>query len=1066
MDTNTNIGYKNISVYLNSTGKIVAFTAILYFLFAKLSQSIFISEINLPPFFPAIGFGTAIAIIFGRKAILGVAIGGFLFSISIFQNQLLNPISFHQFVIFLCICLLRSLIASLNTFLVFYFTQLWCKTKYPFNNSLHVLYFATSCLLGSVIASSVCIPFLSEGTFFSTDGLLLMWSNLIRANTLSIIVFAPFVLSWLHKEENNTKWSLLKKTEALILSVISITLSIYVFSSQTHNESILYLLLIWVAYRFGNRLITTTTLIIAIISIYFTSKKIGGFAFSDWNNDYFMLQLFLFVNMVSILFLKAILKEKENEETRLKISEQNLSLERNILKATIESTNGVSIFSLDTNLNYLSFNSVHENFMKNQHEASIKIGDNHIELISSEDKKKEFTSIYHNVLKGDNYTKEEKNTENIHSKIFKSPIRDKKNEIIGVTVIVTNITELKLKEIQLKKNNNSLNERIKELHCLFNITKILNNKILSKSEKLQACVQIIPAALQFPETAYSRIQFEGEEFLSDNYQKNDFQITQKIIINGEEFGCIEMGYFNAEKMKMDTIFLEEEIQLLETLSDIISKALETKIAEEKLTKSEESYRILFENIQDVFFKTSIKTKEILDVSPSCSTFNGITREELIGQNMSSIYSNKDKAQLMFQQIMTEHKVVDYNSEITIKGKSFYVSINAKIIFDSNGEPEFAIGSLRDITKRKLAEKNLKLSEEKFRSIYENFEDIYFRTSMTGTILDVSPSFEKHFKKPCSEALGGTVYDFYYDEKDRELFISKLKDQKQVNDFDVRFKDNEGNIIFLSFNARIIYDENGNSMYIEGSMRNINDRIAIQKEVIAKKRQLEFQNIELEQFAYIASHDLQEPLITVMHCISLLQDELCEILDEDQKQYLEFILSSTSRMQMLIKGLLDYSKIGKERINETIDCNEIVSTVLSDMTVSLKESNAIVEYNNLPIIQGSPTEMRQLFQNMISNANKFQRKGQQPKIKIAATKESDNWLFSIQDNGIGIKEQDIDKAFIIFKRLNNRDEYKGTGIGLSHCKKIIEHHGGKIWVESKFNEGTTFKWTFPIKQSSN
>jgi light-regulated signal transduction histidine kinase (bacteriophytochrome) len=249
------------------------------------------------------------------------------------------------------------------------------------------------------------------------------------------------------------------------------------------------------------------------------------------------------------------------------------------------------------------------------------------------------------------------------------------------------------------------------------------------------------------------------------------------------------------------------------------------------------------------------------------------------------------------------------------------------------------------------------------------------------------------------------------------------------------------------------------------MRNVNDRIAFQKEMLAKNRKLEFQNTELEQFAYIASHDLQEPLITVIHCIQLLQEEMGENLDEDQKQYLQFINSSTSRMQILVKGLLDYSRIGKERKTSRINCNEVVANVLQDMNVSLKESNAVVEYENLPIIEGNTTEMRQLFQNLISNANKFRRKDRQPKIKITAIKAENNWLFSIKDNGIGIEAEDMNKVFVIFKRLNNRTEYQGTGIGLSHCKKIIEQHKGKIWVESKFNEGSTFKWTFPIEQNS-
>ena len=145
----------------------------------------------------------------------------------------------------------------------------------------------------------------------------------------------------------------------------------------------------------------------------------------------------------------------------------------------------------------------------------------------------------------------------------------------------------------------------------------------------------------------------------------------------------------------------------------------------------------------------------------------------------------------------------------------------------------------------------------------------------------------------------------------------------------------------------------------------------------------------------------------------------------------------------------------------IDCNTIVSDVILDMKSSINESNAIIEYEYLPTIEANATEMRQLFQNIISNAIKFRKKENNPRVKISAVLEEKKWVFSVADNGIGIKKEDTDKVFVIFKRLHNRNEYQGTGIGLSHCKKIIEHHNGRIWVESKYNEGSTFKWTLPL-----
>lgn len=543
-----------IPKFLNSTTKIVAITAILYFLIAKLSLFIFVTEINILPFFPAIGFAIAAALIFGRKAILGVGIGCLLFSICLYKSDFQNATTFKEIAKPLILCVIRPIIACLNTYLVSYFTQLWCKSKYPFNNEKNVIFFAFAGLLGTFISVSLGFIPLGMTSYFSLNNSFLIWSNMLRGNALGTILFTPFVLSWLHNTKENIECTAAKKIEAFLLIISTLFLTLYIFESHANNESILFFLLIWAACRFGMKVITLVAIIITIIAIYCTGHHMGGFIFSGWNNDFLMLQIFLFVNMVSVLFLKAILKEKEDEKCKLKISEQAFNLEKNILQATIESPNEISISSMDIDLNYLSFNTNHKKYMKNEYGVDIKIGQNHIDLIKDGDQKKEIHSIFLNVLKGNTFSIEEKDATGKYWSITKSPIQDEKSKIIGVTTIVTNITELKSKEIQLEENNLTLNERIKELRCLFDISKIISNKALSKFEKMEACVQIIPKALQFPEIANCRIQFRDKKFVSENYQENDWQLIQKININGEECGWIEVGYFNASKLEKETVF--------------------------------------------------------------------------------------------------------------------------------------------------------------------------------------------------------------------------------------------------------------------------------------------------------------------------------------------------------------------------------------------------------------------------------------------------------------------------------------------------------------------------------
>jgi PAS domain S-box-containing protein len=248
--------------------------------------------------------------------------------------------------------------------------------------------------------------------------------------------------------------------------------------------------------------------------------------------------------------------------------------------------------------------------------------------------------------------------------------------------------------------------------------------------------------------------------------------------------------------------------------------------------------------------------------------------------------------------------------------------------------------------------------------------------------------------------------------------------------------------------------------ISAAIRDVTDKKKAESEIAAQNKKLQLQNKELEQFTYLASHDLQEPLRTLISFSSIIKEEYTGKLDEEFNQYIDFIYESSNRMQDLVKGLMDYSRIGKVKELAAIDCDKIIYEVLSDMSTVIKEKKAQITVSKLPVIYGYPTEIRLIFQNLISNSLKFTKKGSIPEINVNAKEVNDNWHFSIQDNGIGIDEKNISKIFKIFKRLNNRDQYEGTGIGLSHCEKIIDLHGGSIWVDSKLGQGSVFNFTIP------
>ena len=227
-------------------------------------------------------------------------------------------------------------------------------------------------------------------------------------------------------------------------------------------------------------------------------------------------------------------------------------------------------------------------------------------------------------------------------------------------------------------------------------------------------------------------------------------------------------------------------------------------------------------------------------------------------------------------------------------------------------------------------------------------------------------------------------------------------------------------------------------------------------------QIKSVNKELEEFVYVASHDLQEPLRTISSYIGLIGELYQDQLDDDALKYMKFVEEASERMKTLISDLLDYSRLGKEKVITKVNCNTIVKNITLDFGLYINENNALIKYDKLPTIIGFELELKQLFQNLINNGLKFRKNDVFPQIEIKAIDKPDHWLFSVRDNGIGMDAKYFERVFVIFQKLHNISEYKGTGIGLSVCKKIVEIHDGKIWVESELGKGTTFYFTITKK----
>ncbi len=295
----------------------------------------------------------------------------------------------------------------------------------------------------------------------------------------------------------------------------------------------------------------------------------------------------------------------------------------------------------------------------------------------------------------------------------------------------------------------------------------------------------------------------------------------------------------------------------------------------------------------------------------------------------------------------------------------------------------------------------------------------------------------------------------------ELFSAHVQSKGEVPfDSELRYYHKDGSIVWVFCRGKVIeWDNQGNPVRMLGSHINIT-HIKKEEETKLYLEKLEQKNKELQQFAYVASHDLQEPLRTIISFTDLMLEQYSGSIKGNADTYLRFISDASARMSNLIKGLLDYTRIGKNFEISELDTNLILKNLLNDLNTLIVERNAKFEIEQLPVISGLDIEIISLFTNLITNAIKYKKKGENPLIKIGATEETDHWKFHVEDNGIGIEKTHLKRIFLIFQRLHNKDEYAGTGIGLAHCQKIVELHGGKIWVESSPGLGSTFYFTIP------
>ena len=376
--------------------------------------------------------------------------------------------------------------------------------------------------------------------------------------------------------------------------------------------------------------------------------------------------------------------------------------------------------------------------------------------------------------------------------------------------------------------------------------------------------------------------------------------------------------------------------------------------------------------------------------------------------------------------------------------------------------------LGEVAGRRRAIEELQQAETKYRTLLQSTDQGIYGVDRESRCMFINRSAAQLLGYEIEEILGRNMHDLIHHTRADGApslvtacpVCTTLQTGKGTRSDGEIFWRREGTSFPVEFSSHPIMQA-GTVAGAVIAFTDISQRRVAEKQLQETAIALERSNKELEQFAYVASHDLQEPLRMVASYVQLLARRYKDKLDGDANDFINFAVDGAKRMQTLINDLLTYSRVGTRGKALTLtDCELVLQDALNNLQIAIAESGASITHDTLPIIVGDTVQLSQLFQNLLSNAIKFRHRGESPNIHIGAERRASEWVVSVHDNGIGIDLRHAERIFQIFQRLHTRDEYPGTGIGLAVCKKIVERHGGRIWVESQPGHGATFLFTFP------
>jgi PAS domain S-box-containing protein len=459
---------------------------------------------------------------------------------------------------------------------------------------------------------------------------------------------------------------------------------------------------------------------------------------------------------------------------------------------------------------------------------------------------------------------------------------------------------------------------------------------------------------------------------------------------------------------------------------------------------------------------------------------GWTTQEAEGQNANALLRTRfpESREVLWPKLMESGLWEGELTQVTRDGVPVTVASSWTLMKDDGGNASAILEISSDVTERKKAELALAESEAKLRMTYATMADGIVITGLDEKVADCNEAILRLTRRSRDEILGKPFVDLLSPEfhslihDARKLLVGAIFDrtgpghrEKEPVRTDFYVLGKTGERVDIEADISLIEDASRQPAAFLIVARDVTERKRMEQRLDSTLADLQRSNAELEQFAYIASHDLQEPLRMITSYMQIIEEDYTGKLDADADQYIAFTVDGAKRMQTLIDDLLAYSRVGTrgEPFIPT-SMNSVLSAAIANLEVTIEESHAVVTHDQLPTVLGDESQLIQLFQNLLGNAIKF-RGDDAPMIHVGVEETKDGGVFSVRDNGIGIDMKYAERIFTVFQRLHARDDYPGTGIGLAVVKKIVERHGGRIWVESEPAKGSTFYFTLRKREDN-